>query len=192
MALPVLLRPAAESESKMGSLLRRIREAFQPEKAEGRGRGGALFIRPMARGDLDAVVSIERASFPSPWRRQTYERAILGPSHNFFVAELDGLTVGYVGFWVEGPQAHIAKIAVHQDYRRRGIGTRLLRDALDRVRRLGLRSAFLEVRRTNTPAQNLYRRFGFRFRSVKPHAYPNDGEDALVFARDDLLEPASP
>ena len=175
----------------MGSLLRKLREVFGTEPGHERHQGGALTVRPMTPRDLDAVEAIERASFGSPWRRQTYEQTILVPGHNFFVAELDGVVVGYFGFWVEGPQAHIAKLAVHQDYRRRGIGTTLLREALDRVRRLGLRKAYLEVRRSNLPAQNLYRRFGFRFARVKPHAYPNDGEDAFIFVRDDLLEPAS-
>ena len=174
----------------MGSLLRRLREVLKSHEPSLAGEEGELHIRSMKPKDLDAVWAIERASFGSPWRRSTYEQTILAPGHNFFVAELGGVVVGYFGFWVEGPEAHIAKLAVHPDYRRRGIGTALLHDALDRIRRLGLHSAYLEVRRTNLPAQNLYRRFGFRFARVKPHAYPNDGEDALIFVRDNLLNPA--
>lgn len=143
----------------------------------------------MVRRDLDTVVAIEGMSFGSPWRRATYARAVTGPNHSFLVAELDGRSVvGYAGFWVEGKQAHIAKLAVHPDYRRRGIGSVLLEHLLDQVRRLGLPRAYLEVRRSNVVAQELYRRFGFRFERVQARAYPNNGEDAFVFARDDLLD----
>ena len=115
----------------MGSLLRRLREVLKSHEPSLAGEEGKLHIRSMKPKDLDAVWAIERASFGSPWRRSTYEQTILAPGHNFFVAELGGVVVGYFGFWVEGPEAHIAKLAVHQDYRRRGIGTALLREALD-------------------------------------------------------------
>jgi ribosomal-protein-alanine N-acetyltransferase len=105
---------------------------------------------------------------------------------------LGGSLVGYAGFWVERDRAHIAKVAVHGDYRRRGIACALLEHLLDQVRRLGLGRAYLEVRKSNLGAQELYRRLGFRLERVQPRAYPNDGEDAYVLVRDDLLEVAAP
>ena len=146
----------------------------------------------MTYGDLRAVGSIENASFGSPWRPSSYSRAVGDANQHFFVVERDGAVVGYGGFWVEGRSARIAKLAVHPDHVRRGIGSALLRHLLDAIRCIGLSEVRLEVRRSNLAAQKLYCRFGFRLDRVQPHAYPNNREDALVFVRDDLLDVPTP
>lgn len=160
---------------------------------EGLSHGlNGLSIRPMTPRDLAEVAAIERVSFGSPWRQSSYARAIGASQQQFFVAELDGELVGYAGFWVETERAHIAKVAVHPDYRRRRIAWTLLEHLLDQIRRLGFGYAYLEVRKSNTAGQELYERFGFHFERVQPRAYPNDGEDALVLARHDLLDVPTP
>lgn len=175
----------------MGSFLRRLRSMLgREEAAEPPGVGG-LRIRPMRRRDLDAVAAIEAEAFGSPWRRSSYARAITTSPRQFVVAELDGELVAYAGFWVEQRKAHIAKVAVSPDYRRRGIAQALLEHVLDAIRRLGIGYAYLEVRKSNEAAQELYHRLGFHFERVQPHAYPNNSEDALILARDDLLDPAA-
>ena len=175
----------------MSAFLRRVRAVW------GRGEplgptDGQLHIRRMSQGDLRAVTALERATFSGPWRPGAYARAVASPHHNFFVAELDGRLVAYAGLWVEGNQAHIAKIAVHEDHRRRGIGTAMLQHLLDHARRLGLAEAYLEVRRGNLAAQDLYRRVGFRFDRIQAHAYPDDGEDAMIFVLRGLLDVKAP
>jgi ribosomal-protein-alanine N-acetyltransferase len=176
----------------MVSLLRRLRAALVGGPPLERPGPAALRIRPMAYRDLNAVSAIENVSFGGPWRVSSFARAVSDSNQCFVVAELDRQMVAYGGFWIEHGRAHIAKLAVHPAYRRRGIASILLQDLLERIRELGIGGAFLEVRRSNLPAQELYRRFAFRFERVQPHAYPNDGEDALVFVRDDLLDaPAS-
>jgi ribosomal-protein-alanine N-acetyltransferase len=141
-----------------------------------------LRIRPMGFRDVDAVYGIEHASFGAPWRVSSYGRAVSERRQHFFVAEFGRQIVGYGGFWVEGDRAHVAKVAVHPELRRRGIGSAIVERLLEEICRLGLRDAYLEVRRSNTAAQELYRRFGFRFQRVQPHTYPDNGEDALVFS----------
>jgi ribosomal-protein-alanine N-acetyltransferase len=172
----------------MRFLFRRFRAALlgsaRPEAIEANG----LRIRSMTHSDLSAVAAIENEAFSSPWRPSTYARAVTDRRHNFFVAELDGELVGYGGFWVEGKEAHIAKVAVEASFRRRGIGSAMLRHLLAQARRLALPQAYLEVRPSNHAAQELYRQFGFRFARVQPRAYPDNGEDALVLVLDGLLE----
>lgn len=172
----------------LGLFFRRLRSRLYGEAPRGTAEPDGLHIRSMTQRDLVAVVAIESEAFSGPWRASSYARAVGTSSHNFYIVELNGELVGYAGFWVEGPDAHIAKVAVHADHRCRGIGSTLLRHLLDQARRLGLSRAYLEVRRGNLRAQALYRRLGFRFERIQPAAYPDDGEDALVFVRDDLLE----
>ncbi|HUT35965.1 MAG TPA: ribosomal protein S18-alanine N-acetyltransferase [Planctomycetota bacterium] len=171
----------------MSSFLRRFR-AVWGRREPPYPVDGQLHLRRMTPRDVARVAAIETASFTGPWRANSYARALADAHHNFFVAELDGRLVGYTGLWVEGNQAHIAKLAVHEDHRRRSIGTALLQHLLDHARRLGLAEAYLEVRRGNLAAQSLYRRIGFRFERVQANAYPDDGEDALVFVLRGLLD----
>jgi [ribosomal protein S18]-alanine N-acetyltransferase len=173
----------------MGIFSRFLRTALhraQPEEAPG---PDSLRIRPMGYRDLDAVFAIENVSFPGPWRVSSFARAVNEPHQHFFVAEAGRRLIGFSGFWVEGPRAHIAKVAVHPDFRRHGLGSALLEHLLAEIRALGLRHAYLEVRKANLGAQELYRRFGFRFDRVQPHAYPEDGEDALIYVWEDLPSP---
>jgi len=170
----------------MGSFLRRVRAALGSKEAAPRVAQG-IRIRRMAYRDVSAVAALEAASFPAPWRTGSFARAVSDPHHNFFVVESDGSLVGYAGMWVEGHRAHIAKVAVREGFRRRGVGSALVRHLLGQACRLGLSEAFLEVRRGNLAAQDLYRSLGFRFERVQPAAYPDDGEDALIFVLRDLL-----
>ena len=66
------------------------------------------------------------------------------------------------------------------DFRRQGVGERLLRDALLDAKNLGARLAFLEVRETNTAAQAMYEKFGFRITGKRPRYYRDNGEDAIL------------
>ena len=175
----------------MSSFLRRFRVVLGGREAPTH-LDGPVHMRPMRLSDMSAVCAMERATFRAPWSPSAYSRALADAHHSFFVAEIEGALVGYAGLWVEGNQAHIAKVAVHEDCRRRGVGTSLLQHLLDHARRLGLAQAYLEVRRGNLAAQTLYRRLGFRFERVQVGAYPDDGEDALVFVVRGLLDvPAS-
>ncbi len=173
----------------MSSFLRRVRAALG-HRGTAPTLDGEVRIRRMARHDLSRVADLEAASFAAPWRPDAFARAVADANHSFFVAEVDGQLVGYAGLWVEGSQAHIAKVAVRDDCRRRGIGSLLLRHLLDHACRLGLSEAYLEVRRSNLVAQKLYRSFGFRLERVQPNAYADNGEDALVFVLRGILDVA--
>ena len=78
---------------------------------------------------------------------------------------------------------HVKDIAVHPDWRGRGIGSTLLARALSVLAAGGARRAKLEVRAGNDAAQELYRAFGFSPNHVVP-GYYDDGEDALLFVAD--------
>ncbi len=88
--------------------------------------------------------------------------------------------VGYAGFWYIVDEAHISTIAVHPDWRGRGVGERVLAGLLERALDLGATAATLEVRLTNTPAQNLYRKYAFEVVGRRKRYYRDNGEDALL------------
>lgn len=171
----------------------------------------------MTPTDLDQVLRIERASFPRPWPAQSFLLELTLPRRYYIVArmatapadgekearaprrwrcfgraaraaEQPGPVVGYAGLRFGVDEGHIMNLAVHPDYRRRGIGGLLLQDLFDQARRRGVRRLRLEVRVSNVPAQRLYQRYGFRVERRRRHYY-SDGEDALVMGVDRLDTP---
>ncbi len=140
-----------------------------------------LISAPMEPGDLDQVLPIERASFPTPWTRAAflYEIQQNRVAHCTTLRSRSGV-VGYLCFWEIGHEIHITNLAVHPEWRRRGVARRLLATALAEGASRGVVLAFLEVRPTNTRALALYDSLGFQIIGRRNGYYFDTGEDALV------------
>lgn len=147
---------------------------------------GEIAIRPMRVEDLAAVHHIDCLSFILPWPANAFRYELLeNRNSRLWVAELEsldkvGVVVGAIVVWLVVDEAHIATLAVHPDYRRRGIGTKLLKTALQECARLGMHTATLEVRAGNLEAQALYRRLGFEVVGRRRAYYQDNHEDALI------------
>jgi len=162
-------------------------------------------IRPMETGDVPAVVVIEKLSYPTPWPASSYLYEL---SHNtsssYYVLLRPGTdqdtppesgwrrwlrgvlalpgesrVIGYVGFRLQPAEIHISTIAVHPDWRGKGLGELLLLTAMEQALDLEVSLVSLEVRASNQVAQNMYRKYGFRFTNIHP-GYYRDGEDAWL------------
>jgi ribosomal-protein-alanine N-acetyltransferase len=82
--------------------------------------------------------------------------------------------------WVIFEEAHITTIAVNSEYRRRGLGERLLSLLIDLARAHNTARLTLEVRESNEAAIALYEHFGFERKSLLPNYYGDTGEDGVV------------
>ena len=144
-------------------------------------------VEPMSVGDLEAVQRIERESFRTPWPPHAY-RAELETNRlaHYVVARVEGMVVGYAGMWLMVDEAHITTFAVDPDWRRQGVGERLLVALLDLARARAAREATLEVRLSNLPARRLYEKYGFRPVGLRPRYYSDDNEDALIMTTEPL------
>jgi [ribosomal protein S18]-alanine N-acetyltransferase len=148
-------------------------------------------IEPMALGDLQAVHDIERASFSTPWPDDAYRSEIESNRlATYVVARVGDEVVGFGGIWLMVDEAHITTFAVHPDWRRRGIGERLLITLLDVSLARHAREATLEVRLSNVAARRLYEKYGFRPVGLRPRYYSDNGEDALIMTTEPLGGPA--
>ncbi|HXE96494.1 MAG TPA: ribosomal protein S18-alanine N-acetyltransferase [Dongiaceae bacterium] len=135
-------------------------------------------IRQMTATDLDAVLAIEQASFPTPWRREHFEHEIAAP-HSFpFVAECNGLIVGYVCLMSLFEEAQILDIAVAPEQRGRGVARLLMDHAIMVAREKGTELLALEVRASNVAAIALYERCGFVRTGIRSRYY--EGVDDAV------------
>jgi len=146
----------------------------------------AVSIRRMTLEDIPQVAAVDRLSFSLPWSEKSFRFEVLeNDASLLWVAEAaapDGLreVVGMIVVWLVVDEAHVATIAVHPQYRGLGLGRRLLTAALVDAIQQGAILATLEVRRGNTVAQELYRKFGFQVVGERSHYYNDNSEDALI------------
>ena len=140
-----------------------------------------IAITRMRRRHLKGVMAIERQVYPRPWSPNLFlsEMSELR-NRTYLVARMGREVVGYGGIMCYGEEGHVTTIAVHPDYHRRKIGTRLLYELIQEAARLGAGAVSLEVRVSNWGAQRLYTQFGFRPVGVRKNYYQETGEDALV------------
>jgi len=94
--------------------------------------------------------------------------------------------VGYAGIWVMTDEAHVTTIASAPTMRGRGVGEFLLVALMHRGIEVGARWMTLEVRPSNSVAQNLYRKYTFKEMGIRRRYYSDNGEDALVMWTDAL------
>ena len=135
-------------------------------------------IRPMTAADLDAILTIEQASFSVPWKRDHFEHEMSAP-HSFpFVAECNGSVVGYVCLMSLFEEAQILDIAVAPQQRGRGLARLLMDHAITVAREKKAEVLALEVRSTNSLAITLYERCGFVRTGVRQKYY--EGRDDAV------------
>ena len=151
-----------------------------------KGRKVVFSIDPMTEPDLPQVLAIERASFSSPWTRQSFLFDIHdNPFARSIVArDTAGQVLGYGCAWVVHEELRINNIAVRADSRGSSIGRALLRHLLDAGRSEKCRTALLEVRPSNLVAIALYESEGFVQVGRRKNYYTVEREDALVMAYD--------
>ena len=140
-----------------------------------------LLIRKMTLEDVPSVIDLDQKSFSLPWPERSFRFELTANSASrCWVAEQDGKLVGMIVVWLIIDEAHVATIATHPDFRRQGIGTKLLSHALRKMIEEGARSSFLEVREHNLGAQEMYRKFGYEVSGRRPRYYKDNNEDAIL------------
>lgn len=140
-----------------------------------------LIIRRMTIDDVPAVVELDRKSFSLPWPERSFRFELTdNPASRCWVAELQGKIVGMIVVWLLVDEAHVATIATHPEFRRKGIAKRLLSHALRHLISEGARSSFLEVRESNFAAQEMYRKFGYEETGRRRRYYKDNDEDAIL------------
>src|SRR5207237_1467677 len=87
----------------------------------------SIAVDPMRMADIGAVHEIERLSFSTPWPAYAFEQELTANRlARYVVARAGSAVVGFGGVWLMVDEAHVTTIGVHPDWRRRGIGGRLL------------------------------------------------------------------
>ncbi len=133
-------------------------------------------IRPVRSIDFNELLEVEAQASPKSQYDLWELKSLQWKYPETFLLSISDKIDGYIVF---SPSGHVVSMAVRPERRRQGIGTRLIREAIGHCAGKPLR---LEVRVSNSGAQEFYLKYGFRKRAIVP-GYYRDGEDALVMER---------
>jgi len=151
----------------------------------------AFTLRRFNSADLDKVMHINRMCLPENYSGFFFLDLYQRFPETFLVAEDKEEVVGYVMCRIETrlpsfgigvrKRGHVISIAVLPEYQRQGVGYALMQEAMRSMLLYGAKECVLEVRASNTPAVNLYKKMGFEIRRTL-RGYYADGEDAYMMA----------
>lgn len=140
-----------------------------------------MAIREMVAEDIPAILEIDESSFLTPWTEEVYKNELTNNEYaQYFVVETEEEIVGYIGLWIVLDDAQVTNIAIRPAYRGYKIGEKLFGFAISSLMEQGIERLSLEVRESNTIAQNMYRKFGLVSGGVRKNYYKDNGEDALL------------
>jgi ribosomal-protein-alanine N-acetyltransferase len=173
--------------------LRRPDAVLARERAGADGPGEFHVRRASGTDDLGAVEALQRRAFTNAWGAEAirWELEHTDVARLYVLERPDGEVVAYCACWMVFDELHINSLAVDEGWRRRGLARRLLKAVFREAVAAGARSATLEVRRSNMPAQALYEGLGFRVEGVRRDYYQQPREDALVLWHRRLAEQAN-
>ena len=141
-------------------------------------------IEPMTAAHVSQVAALEKICFSDPWSEKSVASELQNDLSLWLVA-LDGDTVaGYVGSQTVLGETDMMNVAVHPDYRRRGIAEALVTALVVELKNRGSHCLTLEVRSSNAPARALYEKLGFAHIGTRKNYYRNPKEDALILRKE--------
>ncbi len=146
-----------------------------------------FIIRPMIVDDIDQVIMIDQLSFPNPWPKHSYlyeinENKNSRPWVLEIIEQGQNRIAGMAVLWVVLDEVHIGTIAIHPDFRKKGLGKIFLTNILEQAFEEGVIKAFLEVRKSNIAAIQLYRELEFVIDGVRKEYYRDNNEDAYLMS----------
>ena len=143
-----------------------------------------LVIEEMKVDDIDGVFEVEKNCFEDYWSKDSFKKELSNNLAKYLVAKVDGKVAGYVGIWFVVDEGHITNVAVHENYRGKKIGDKLIKELVQVCKDNKIVSMTLEVRASNIVAQNLYRKYGFKMAGIRKEYYSNNKEDAIIMWND--------
>ncbi len=146
-------------------------------------------IEEMSLYHLDDVLKVEELAYGEHhWTRDSFVNEIKNKisSYNCVVDSNNNLA-GYMGFWKIIDEAHVTNLAVHPDYRGKGVAKILLLNALSECYSEKIKYMTLEVRVSNISAIKLYEKFGFKSLGHRKNYYQNNNEDALIMWSENIF-----
>ena len=146
-----------------------------------------LIFDALSITDINSISLILDSHFDCTWQEEQFYTEITSDSSYGFCIKLNDEILGFGVIKIILDECHILNISVKQDYRRKKIGTNLLDKLINEAKLFECKNIFLEVNIYNTPAINLYNKFGFEILSIRKDYYlnkqKNTKEDAYTMIK---------
>ena len=141
-------------------------------------------ITEMNASHVPQVAQLEQLCFADPWSEKSIASELTSKWSYWLVAVEDDRVVGYIGSQSSIDESDVMNVAVHPDYRRKGIAEKLINHLVEELKNRGSHALLLEVRASNAPAIALYEKLGFTQVGCRKNYYHNPREDALILRKD--------
>lgn len=142
-----------------------------------------IIIRAANENDLENFAEISRECFSEPWSVNSFKSAFESEGAVLLAAETsEGVVCGFLTASTVLDEVNIEDVAVREGYRQRGAAKGLLAELLRRTER-NVARINLEVRESNFPALNLYKKFGFEPVGLRKDFYRDPRENAVLMAK---------
>ena len=142
-------------------------------------------IVKMNEAHVASVAAIEKECFGGDaWSEKSVASELTNQLSLWLVAVDGDRVAGYVGSQTVCDETDMMNVAVTADFRRRGIGEKLVNALVEELKAMDSHCLTLEVRASNTPAQAMYEKLGFAEIGRRPRYYQNPKEDALILRKD--------
>lgn len=141
----------------------------------------------MDRSHINGVYELSKECFSIPWSLDSISNEVENPLAKYVIAQ-DLSTeeiIGYAGVWIVAGEGDITNIAVNPSYRKQGIASNILKKLFEVCKENNCSDITLEVRVSNIPAQNLYKKFNFKEEGIRKKYYSDNGEDAMIMWKRD-------
>ena len=143
-----------------------------------------MILTEMMQEHVIQIAELEKICFSDPWSEKSIASELKNDLACWLVA-LDGeMVAGYIGSQTVMGETDMMNVAVHPDYRRRGIGELLVNGLVEQLKKRESHSLTLEVRASNVAAQRLYAKLGFTMIGKRPRYYHNPKEDAYILRKE--------
>lgn len=144
-----------------------------------------MIVRNVIADDIYRVIELEYQNFDYPYPPDIVNFLFESYRDTFLVVEKEGEVIGFVIGIAQKKEGHILVIAIRDDFKRKGIGTFLMKKLIDVYKKKGITRLKLEVRASNIAAISMYKNLGFKITNRLKHYYEN-GEDGLLLRREML------
>lgn len=142
-------------------------------------------IVPLRKEMLAQLAALEKQCFTDAWSEQAFLPELTNPLSLWLCAMDEETVAGYIGSQTVLGQSDMMNLAVAPDYRRMGLGTRLIQALIAELRqRFDTQCLTLEVRDSNAPAIALYEGLGFRQIGLRRNYYYHPREDARILRKE--------
>lgn len=131
---------------------------------------------------IPEIARLEAECFSQPWSENALSEELKNENSHFLAAVSDGV-LGYIGVQEICGEAYITNVAVFSEYRKEGIGRKLLNEACSGAKERGCEFITLEVRESNSAAIALYESEGFEKAGVRKNFYSSPTENGIIYTK---------